>query len=67
MESYASNEVALDVACRLYFTDAFGFLRRVMLILVTTIFLVLCGWMLMYCCQEIAAPHHMPEGGEAVN
>ncbi|KAF8236074.1 hypothetical protein L208DRAFT_1433390 [Tricholoma matsutake] len=34
MDSYASNDVALDVACRLYFSDAFGFLRRVMLILV---------------------------------
>lgn len=33
MDSYASNDVALDVACRLYFSDAFGFLRRVMLIL----------------------------------
>jgi len=33
MESYTTNEAALNIACRLYVTDAFGFLRRVMLIL----------------------------------
>jgi hypothetical protein len=48
MDSYGSNLVALDIASRLYFADAFGFLRRVMLILVTTIFLVLDRSVLMY-------------------
>ena len=60
MESYTTNEAALNIACRLYVTDAFGFLRRVMLILVAMIFRDQLNNCLTYCRQEIAAPRHQP-------
>src|ERR1700733_15759657 len=37
MDSYETSEDAFDIACRLYFADAFGFLRRVLLILVSAV------------------------------